>query len=119
MRRRVLGTRRFSLADQNRFAALAGDFNPLHVDPTAARRTMFGEPVVHGMHAVVWALERYLGLLRQRRETALSIRSLAVTFSKPIYLEERVGAYLMEQSAERARIQVIGREAVLADLTLQ
>ena len=27
-----------------------------------ARRTMFGEPVVHGMHAVVWMLERYLAV---------------------------------------------------------
>ena len=90
MRRRLLGSRRFSLADQQRFAALSRDFNPLHVDPVAARRTMFGEPVVHGMHAVVWMLERYLGLPRRRGAAPASIGSLAVTFSKPIFLEERL-----------------------------
>jgi 3-oxoacyl-[acyl-carrier protein] reductase len=36
-------------ADVDAFAALTGDFNPLHVDPAFARRTMFRRPVVHGM----------------------------------------------------------------------
>lgn len=43
--------------DQARFAALSGDFNPIHVDPLAARRLPFGTPVAHGMHLVMWALE--------------------------------------------------------------
>ena len=50
-------TRTFTLDDQLAFAALAGDFNPLHVDPLAARRLIFGEVVVHGVHAVLWALD--------------------------------------------------------------
>jgi 3-oxoacyl-[acyl-carrier protein] reductase len=35
--------------DVQRFAALTGDVNPLHVDPEYARKTAFGKPVVHGM----------------------------------------------------------------------
>lgn len=31
------------------FAALTGDYNPLHVDPDYASTTEFGKPVVHGM----------------------------------------------------------------------
>lgn len=31
------------------FAALTGDYNPLHVDPAYASGTEFGRPVVHGM----------------------------------------------------------------------
>ncbi|MEO1425131.1 MAG: MaoC/PaaZ C-terminal domain-containing protein, partial [Pseudomonadota bacterium] len=54
-------TRRFDLTDQEAFAALSGDFNPIHVDPVAARRTLFGEPVVHGLHLVLWALDVRLG----------------------------------------------------------
>jgi NAD(P)-dependent dehydrogenase (short-subunit alcohol dehydrogenase family) len=50
-------TRTFTPEDQSAFAALAGDFNPIHVDPLAARRLLFGTPVVHGVHLVLWALE--------------------------------------------------------------
>ena len=35
--------------DVQAFAALTGDFNPLHVDEEFAKRTLFQKPVVHGM----------------------------------------------------------------------
>ena len=61
-------TRSFSIADQTAFATLSGDFNPLHIDAVAARRLMFGRPVVHGIHLLLWALDTALerGGLRGR-----------------------------------------------------
>lgn len=50
--------RRFTLDDQQAFARLSGDWNPIHVDPLRARRLLFGEPVVHGVHLILWALDR-------------------------------------------------------------
>jgi acyl dehydratase len=38
-----------SQSDLNRFAALSGDDNPIHVDPEFAARTRFGRTVAHGM----------------------------------------------------------------------
>jgi acyl dehydratase len=38
-----------SLDDVKAFALLTGDYNPLHVDPLFAKRTMYGKQVVHGM----------------------------------------------------------------------
>jgi 3-oxoacyl-[acyl-carrier protein] reductase len=38
-----------SQADVDAFAALTGDYNPLHVDESFSRKTMFRRPVVHGM----------------------------------------------------------------------
>jgi acyl dehydratase len=45
-------------ADFNRFAALSGDDNPIHVDAAFSARTGFGRTVAHGMllYARVWAL---------------------------------------------------------------
>ena len=47
---------RFSQAEVLRFAEWSGDHNPLHVDPVAARRTFFGQPIVHGMFSAIRSL---------------------------------------------------------------
>lgn len=41
-------TRQFSQSDFDRFAALSGDDNSIHVDPEAAAQTRFGRTVAHG-----------------------------------------------------------------------
>jgi acyl dehydratase len=51
--------RSFSLADQDDFARISGDRNPLHVDPVLARRLLYGGPVVHGIHALLWAMDAF------------------------------------------------------------
>jgi acyl dehydratase len=42
-------THTFTQSDFDRFAALTGDDNPIHVDPAFAARTRFGKTVAHGM----------------------------------------------------------------------
>ncbi|WP_245566199.1 MaoC/PaaZ C-terminal domain-containing protein [Stappia stellulata] len=46
--------------DFDRFAALSGDDNPIHVDPAFSARTRFGRTVSHGMllYSRLWALIR-------------------------------------------------------------
>lgn len=56
---RLLDERVWAAADQERFAALSGDRNPMHMDAVAARRLLTGRPVVHGIHLLLWALERW------------------------------------------------------------
>lgn len=41
--------RTFTQSDFDRFAALSGDDNPIHVDPEFSARTKFGSTVAHGM----------------------------------------------------------------------
>ena len=54
----VLAQRTFTVEDQTAFALLSGDANPMHMDALAARRTQAGKPVVHGVHTLLWAMDR-------------------------------------------------------------
>ncbi len=78
----ILATRRFTPADQLVFARLSGDFNPIHIDLVAARRTVAGQCVVHGMHSLLWALN----VLAR----ACVCSRVNVRFLKPIFLDEEV-----------------------------
>ncbi|MBV8580652.1 MAG: SDR family NAD(P)-dependent oxidoreductase [Candidatus Eremiobacteraeota bacterium] len=73
-------TRVVSLDDSRAFAALSGDFNPLHVDPIAARRLAFGGTVVHGIHTLLAALDDTLA----GAATPQRLTSLKAVFTAPI-----------------------------------
>ncbi len=71
------------MADQLAFAALSGDYNPMHVDALAARRTQAGAPVVHGMHALLWALDA----LAAAELIGTRLCEIRAQFRKFIYLD--------------------------------
>jgi NAD(P)-dependent dehydrogenase (short-subunit alcohol dehydrogenase family) len=85
----ILASRMFAMEDQTRFAALTHDSNPVHVDPLAARRTQFGQPIVHGVHGVLWAIDA----AAQRGIALKQYRGLLAHFRKPILLGETVQAF--------------------------
>ncbi|HUN45567.1 MAG TPA: MaoC/PaaZ C-terminal domain-containing protein [Stellaceae bacterium] len=78
----VLASHTFRAEDQERFARLSGDRNPLHMDPIAARRTQAGAPVVHGMHLLLWSLE---ALARRNDRATPPPQALEARFLKPVY----------------------------------
>ena len=68
-----------TLEQSRLFARLSGDFNPLHVDPVAARRLMFGSTVVHGIDILLRLIEQAL------RDTGLSaLAALKASFGAPL-----------------------------------
>jgi acyl dehydratase len=79
--------RSFSQEDFNRFAALSGDDNPIHVDPGFAARTRFGKTVAHGM-LLYSALSGYLGAHFPGPEMIPIYQEM--TFHSPTYVGERV-----------------------------
>lgn len=71
----------FSQTDFDRFAALSGDDNPIHVDPAFAAGTPFGRTVAHGM-LLYSVLRRFLGeWLPAHREIEQDLRFEAPTFA--------------------------------------
>jgi hypothetical protein len=111
----VIAERRFNEVDQTRFANLSGDVNPVHVDGLAARRTLAGAPIVHGVHAFLWALES--ALLRDCE--ALSIGRLSVSFKRMIYLGDRVEVIVNPGDSGRRRVEalVAGRSAMAIEIS--
>ena len=107
-----LDRKTFDWAEQTRFARLSGDGNPLHLDAVAARRTQMGAPVVHGINAVLWALEAAF-----RREEFSPV-SLNVNFLAPIYVGETAIAALERRSDSQLRININVAGALTTVVTL-
>ncbi len=106
-----LGETRFVLRDQERFASLSGDRNPMHLDPLAARRTQAGAPVVHGIHGVLWALD----LLAKAGEPLP--RALQVRFEAFLYLDVEVQA-ILRRLEDRATVILESRGRRVTTISL-
>jgi acyl dehydratase len=77
---------KFSWEEQYKFAQLSGDVNPMHTDPLVARRLIFGKPVVHGIHILLWALNRSLS----DEESPVELVKIKAVFQGPLGLDEEV-----------------------------
>jgi acyl dehydratase/NAD(P)-dependent dehydrogenase (short-subunit alcohol dehydrogenase family) len=97
-----LAQRTFSENDQQRFAAVSGDYNPMHLDALLARRTQAGAPVVHGIHLMLWALDS----LAASQPDLPALRSVRAQFNKFIYLDEQVEVRLSQQRPTGVRLVI-------------
>ncbi len=87
----------FTKSDQDMFARLSGDYNPLHMDPVTARRLTFGKQVVHGVHLLLWGLNCLLESISEN----IVLRKLQAKFLKPAGLDEKVTCQLIMDSPEK------------------
>ena len=97
----TLGTRHFTLADQLHFAALSGDANPIHVDPGAARRLGAAGTIVHGIHDLLWCLDRLAAVAGPLGAVA----ALRVNFDSFLAEGAQVEAMLVSRTESRAQIE--------------
>lgn len=81
--------RTFTAEDIAGFAAISGDYSPLHVDPDYAARTEFGRNVVHGM--LLASLFSQLVGMRIPGKHALYLGQ-DLTFRRPILVGEPITA---------------------------
>ena len=95
--------RRFTIADQTLFEGLSGDANPMHMDAVAARRTQAGVPVVHGIHTLLWVLDR----LAAAGLPIARLRHVKVQFAKFVPLEQDTLIEVKHQDEAGARVAVV------------
>ncbi|MFC3149524.1 MaoC family dehydratase [Litoribrevibacter euphylliae] len=82
-------TRKFTEHDVGLFSELSLDFNPVHLDPDFAEKSIFGQRIVHGM--LVSSL--FSGLLgKQLPGEGTNYVGQNLKFKKPVYLDQEVTA---------------------------
>jgi acyl dehydratase/NAD(P)-dependent dehydrogenase (short-subunit alcohol dehydrogenase family) len=98
----ILASKTFDTNGQALFADLTGDFNPIHMDPIAARRTQAGTVVVHGIHAILWALDTLieLGVITEQ------INSVKVQFTNFIHVGRQVELKLLGRDEKSVRAEL-------------
>lgn len=87
-------------ADIVMFAALTGDWNPIHTDAEFAKKTIFGQRIAHGLLtlSVVAGLLVRLGLTERTIVAFYGIDKLR--FTKPVFIGDTIKAVL----------EVVGKE---------
>jgi len=93
-------TKTFTEADLQRFIAITGDTNPLHVDDAFAAGTPFGRRILHGM-LTASIFSTMVGMLLPG--TGAIYRSQTIRFLLPVYLDETVTAHFVVRSIDRAK----------------
>jgi len=109
-----LGSFSITPTESRDFARASGDFNPLHLDPVAARRTRFGQTLIHGICATIKALDLFL----QQGGRNATLLSIKVKYSKPVTQDQELmvfgeatnGITRLELFAQGVRCQIIDLE---------
>ncbi len=104
----------FSVEDNNAFAAISADWNPLHVDSKIARRTLYGDSIAHGLHVVLWALENALTKI----ESPILLKTFEANFLQPVRASELVRWKLDSQDEGTLKLTVWGKGRIIATLHL-
>lgn len=97
----VFGSKTFTMADQSFFAELSGDFNPIHLEPLAARRTRAGDTVVHGVHMLAWSLDRLASVTDLH-----GLCRIRVDFGQFVYVGETVTLHLLRRTASELEAEL-------------
>jgi len=107
------------------FAAVSGDFDPIHVDEAYARATPFGRRIAHGALALallstVSALISRLARDRGSRGTSVSLGYDRIRFLGPVFVGDTLTARytVLEVDADarrsRAKVEVVKASGELA-----
>lgn len=94
---------------------LAGDYNPLHIDPAVARSAGFERPILHGLGAYGMVGRALIKALCADDPTRL--RRLDVRFTSPVYPGEPLHVDIWKQGRGDASFRLVAseRNAIVED----
>lgn len=90
-----------------RYAEISGDWNPIHLDPAAARAAGLPAPILHGLYtmALVARCACEAGEGRELRRLAVDFRALGFPGE-----EIEIEAIVAERSEERLSLRLVARQ---------
>jgi len=97
------------------FSNLSGDFNPVHVDPIYARRSMYGEQVVHGINTLLLALNYF----SKNIKTNFQLSKIDVKFLKPIFLNTKFNFQIISNDKKNVVIHVLTDDSVCTKINFE
>jgi acyl dehydratase len=68
------------------YAGASGDFNPIHIDPEAAKAVGLGGNILQGLCTLGWAVEALAVYMKDPGK----VRRVRVRFSKPVRPEDTI-----------------------------
>jgi acyl dehydratase len=111
----VTPARTITETDVVMFAALSGDYNPLHTDAEFAKTTLFEQRIAHGLLglAITGGLKARLGLFDG---TVVAFLGLTWEFKKPIFFGDTI--YARFTIAEKRETKHRDRGIIVQDVDL-
>tara|TARA_B100001093_G_C26860251_1_gene1029769 strand:+ start:1685 stop:3103 length:1419 start_codon:yes stop_codon:yes gene_type:complete len=97
------------------FAQISGDYNPAHLDPVFARKTIFGEVAVHGVFVALKALDDSFSDILG----SVFIKDLRIRFKKPIRLAKKYEIKVEKTKKTQWEIRVFSINELCISLVLQ
>ncbi len=91
--------RTWTAEDEDAFAALSGNFNPLHTDEAYAQTTKFGHRLVFGMHVAI-TCSALVGMYLPGKRCLCLRQNLA--FKQPIFINDTVSVKGVVQAKSKS-----------------
>jgi len=114
---KIKETKKISYDQQKQFASFSGDFNPIHLNHNIARRELFGDIVVHGMHLILSALETFA--FQNKTQKQILIYSLKAKFFSPASVGKPL-KFFIEYDEKLIKIEIRDfKSSLLAEMAIR
>ena len=102
---------RVTAAEIAQFAALSGDFHPLHTDPAYAAQTRFGRIVAHGLlvQSLATGMATQSGFLGEK---IVALRAMTAKWVAPVFIDDLIRVELTVVETEGKRTLGVGNVVI-------